>query len=197
MNQSRLDSIKQDCARLLIQFSNGYWDSRLRGTSKENQNYLDNLRVNYLFGIIKESYLVAEVVYVGDTVIPDNEIETVFDKLWHYSGIYSDVDLSDYTDITPDNGEGGAVEDGGSTIDTDTYRSGNMAVVVGSNPVTFIKDGVASPLSSNDYTVVAYVKTPGGYQQNNLQISTLTAGGFVVEDILEAGTLYYQATLNT
>lgn len=197
MNSTRLANIKEDCARILVQWGNGYWNARLAGAPNVEKIGDDMLRIHYLYNVIKNSFLSGSSVCVGDAVLADNTVETILGKIWHYNGKYADVDLSDYTAITPDDGDGGACDPTDPTVDTDHYRAGNLAVTAGANPVTFIKDGVASPLASTDYTVEAYVIAASGQRQNNVVITTQTAGGFVASDVLKAGTLYYTALLNT
>jgi len=197
MNSTRLQDIKQDCARIVIQYSNGYCNARMSGTRDENDIHNDLLRVHYLYSIIKNCFLSGTDVYVGDTIIADNIVETILGKIWHYNGVYADVAMSDYAAITPDDGDGGATDPCTPTQDSDHYRSGNLAATIGANVVTFIKDGVASPLASSDYTVDAWVIANSGQKQTNLVLTTRTAGGFVASNVLKAGTLYYVATLNT
>jgi hypothetical protein len=124
-------------------------------------------------------------------------VKTVFEKIQHYNGIYSSVDLIGYTEITPDDGDGGSTETGGGTTDPDHYRAGSLPVVAGANAVTFLKDGVPSPLASADYILDAYVIAASGQMQNNVVPTSKTAGGFVASDVLKAGTLYYTARLIT
>lgn len=195
MNSTRLRDIKEEAARVLIQYSNGYLDARFRGAANEKQIFNHMKRLHYLWSIIRNTYLSGTDVYVGDAIIADNVVETVYEKIQHYNGIYANVDLSDYTDVTPDDGDGGSETGDGTT--TDHWRAGNLAVVAGANAVTLLKDGVPSPLPSSDYTINAYVITLGGQRQDNLQITTQTAGGFVASDVLKAGTLFYTALLNT
>ena len=201
MNSTRLADIKQDCARIMVQWGNGYLDSILRGTPKENEIFNDTMRVHYLYGIIKELYLSGTDVCIGDVVLADNAVEAVFDKIWHYNGVSYGIDfnadLSDFDAIVPDDGDGGTVDPTTPTTDSDHYRVGELPVTVGTNAVTFFKDGVAAPFPSTDYIVIAWVETHTGYRQSNLQPSTYTAGGFIVTDVLEAGILKYQAILNS
>jgi len=200
MNSTRLRDIKEEAARVLIQYSNGYLDARFRGSANEKQVFNNMKRMHYLWSIIRSAFLSDTDVYVGDTIMADNDFETVYEKLQHYNGIYSNVDLSVYSDITPDDGDGGSDDGdsgGGSTTSTDHWRAGNLPVVAGANAVTFLVGGVPSPLASADYTINAYVITSGGQRQDNLQITTQTAGGFVASDVLKAGTLFYTAILNT
>lgn len=106
--------------------------------------------------------------------------------------------------IVPDDGTGnsdtGVGGDSGGTIvyeSTINLRAGSQGVTVGTNVVTFFLNGVATPLEDNDYILDAYVVTVSGRQQRNLVVSQQLAGGFVVTDILEAGTIWYQAIPRT
>lgn len=197
MIQAYLDSIKEKAAEIAIQYTNGKLNARLNGEKDAQLIANHSMRVIYLWGVIEYAYLVGTTLYIGGTAVSDTYLRDTFNKLWHFNGIYSAVDLSDYTTIVADDGDGGAVDPANPTVTTDHYRSGNMIVTVGANPVTFIKDGVASPLASNDYTVDAWAISNSGFKQNNVVVGSLVAAGFTAEDILEAGTLYYIATLNT
>ena len=106
--------------------------------------------------------------------------------------------------ITPDDGDDGSDGDGedGDPGDDNTtiiinnttleYRAGQLPVVPGTAVVTFIEDGVASPLPDADYILEVYVLSTNGRMQRNL-VYTRYAAGFTVMDILEAGILYYTA----
>lgn len=193
---SRLDDIKTDSANVLIQYTNGYVYSRLKGTGEEQDLFNDLMRLHYLYAIVDGAYESGVDTYIGDTITED--IEEVYTKIHHYNGLFIDTDLSEFDEIVPDDGDGGSCSgSSGDTQSDDHYRAGNLAVVAGANAVTFIKDGVPSPLASSDYTINAYVMNTSGQRQDNLVITTQTAGGFVASDVLKAGTLYYQATLNT
>ena len=196
MNATQLDNIKSRSAEALIQFSNGHVDSRLQGTKELQQNFKDCLKLHYLYGIIKEARLVGSDVYVGSQLLADADFAEAYFKLWHYNGIYASVDLSVYTDITPDSG-GGDSESGGTVLTNDTYRSGANAVSIGAATVTFMVDGVASPLPSTDYELTVYVRTASGYEQRNLGTTTKFTSGFTVTNILEAGTLIYFAVMDS
>lgn len=196
MNSQQLDNIKSRSAEILIQFTNGNIDSRLRGTSKIQQNFDDCLRLHYLYGIIDEARLVGSDIYVGSKQLTDVDFAEAYHKLWHYNGIYSAIDLSVYTDITPDSGDGDS-EPGGSVLSNDTYRSGQVTVLAGAATVTFMVDGVATPLASTDYTVDVYVRTASGYEQRNLGNVVKFTTGFTVDDILEGGTLVYLAIMDS
>lgn len=92
-------------------------------------------------------------------------------------------------------GEDGDPGDGGTTIIINTtleYRAGQVNVVPGVAVVTFIEDGVASPLPDADYILDAYVLSNNGRMQRNL-VYTRYASGFTVQDILETGVLHYVA----
>jgi hypothetical protein len=155
------------------------------------------MRVVYLAGIIDYVYLVGTTPYLGGTAITDTDVLEASQKLWHYSGRFRDIDLESYSQVTADDGDGGATDPSDPSQGSDHYRSGSVPVVAGANPVTFIKNGVASPLPSADYTVEAWVIASSGQRQSELVITTKTAGGFVANDVIKAGTLNYIATLNT
>lgn len=196
MIQAYLDNIKEVAAEVAVKYTNGRQNAVFNGTMDVRKLTDESMRVIYLWGVINYTYLVGEIPYLGDTAVTDAYILKTSQKLWHYNGVFSSIDLTDYTTIVPDDGEGGACV-GGVSETTDHYRSGSLSVSVGANAVTFIKNGVASPLASSDYTVEVWVLTESGYKQNNVVVTTQTAGGFVASDVLEVGTLYYIATLNT
>lgn len=193
MLQRQLDILKEKSAEIVIQYTNGLLDARLRGTIEYQDAYLHTMRLMYLWGVMKNSFLVGGVLYVGDTILSGTDLEGVYHKIWHYNGIYDGVDLSDYTAITPDDGDGGTDEGdgGGGGSSTDHYRSNDVVSIVGTNVVTF-----SSPLPSVDYTVTVYNTGASGYLQKNLVVSTKTANGFVCGDVLEAGILTYFAVID-
>lgn len=196
MISATLDSMKESAARIMREYTNGWLNARLAGAKNTIALGNDCMRVVYLAGVIDYTYLVGEVPYLGGTATTDEEILAASQKLWHYSGRFRDIDLEGYSQIVPDDGDSGAC-DGSTGTTEDHYRSANLPVVAGANAVTFIKDGIASPLPSAAYTVEAWVIASSGQRQSELVITTQTAGGFVASDVIRAGTLYYIATLNT
>ena len=120
-----------------------------------------------------------------------------------------DVTIPVTPDVTSDDGsgdsntgEGGDTPTGNTTTYTTTInlRAGSQAVSIGANVITFFVNGVATPFGSDvgaDYILDAYVMTNSGRKQSNLVVSQYLASGFVVDDILEAGVLYYQAIPRT
>jgi hypothetical protein len=197
MIQAVLDNMKEKAAEIAIQYTNGYLNSRLEGAVNVEELANHSARVIYLWGIMNYVYLVSEVPYIGGTAVTDEYILETSQKLWHYNGYFADVSLSDYATIVPDDGNEGDCSGGGDSQTEDHYRSGNMIVGIGANPVTFIKNGVAAPFEDNDYTVQAWAISNSGYRQNNVVVTAQVAAGFTANDILEAGTLYYIATVNT
>lgn len=196
MNSTRLQDIKEESARVVVQYSNGYMDAIYRGAANDGDILNQKKRLHYLYSIIRECFLTGTDVYIGDTVLADNIVETIYTKIQHYSGIYSDVDLSEYTDVTEDDGNEGS-KPCTPVVTDDHYRSATVNVTSGTNIITFIKNGVPTPFESNDYTVVMWVTLTDGSIQRNLVPTSRTASGFVVSDVLGAGVLEYQATLNT
>lgn len=199
MIQAYLDNIKEDAYRVLIEYTNKRVESSLTGDKLYNSLFNDSKRLHYLVSIIDYLYLINETPYLGGGAVSESYVKSVVDKVQHYSGIYSGVDLEEsvYETVTEDDGDGSSCS--GSVVITtdDHYRSGSVAVTAGTNIVTFVKDGVVSPLPSSDYTAVVWVTLTDGSIQRNLVPTTKTAGGFVVSDVLASGTLEYQATLNT
>lgn len=201
MNSTRLEDIKQEAARILINWGNGRVKSQLRGEPEYNDWFDKSKVTNYLYGIIDNVFLSGSTAYTGDTAIADGTLETVLEKLWHYS--VEAVDLSIFTTNTDDNGsieeddgEGGACS-GDTSTDNDHYRVGEQVCSIGVNVVTFYKDGVVSPFTTTDYIVIAWVEGYNGQRQSNLVPTTYTKGGFVVENVLVDGILKYQAILNS
>lgn len=192
MTQGQLDIFKENAAQILIQYSNGYLNSIFKGTGENLFN--DCVRLHYLCGIMDEAYLSGGNLYVGDTLL--DSIGDVYHKIWHYN-VTNDVDLTDFAAIVPDNGDGGAVENNGTVVVDNDQRVGELSVGVGANVVTFYVGGVATPFPNTNYQVDAWLITNSGYMQRQVVVSNKLANGFTVEDILEAGVLHYQATLNT
>ena len=194
---TKFEYIKENCASVLVQYSNGLVDAMFNGTD-EISDILDHcLRLHYLWGVLSEIRESGGLLYVGDTELSGASLASLNGKIWHYNGIFSDVDLSDYTTVVTDDGDSGTCVPGTDSTTDDHYRAGEVAVSAGSGTVTFIKNGVASPLASSNYRLTVYVKTASGYEQRNIVVSAKYASGFVYDDVLEAGTLNYVAELDT
>lgn len=73
---------------------------------------------------------------------------------------------------------------------SDRTRVNNVAVVVGSNAITF-----ATALASTSYDVMAFVVGSDNSIQVLGQPGTKLTTGFTYSDIQFAGTLYYTATI--
>jgi len=196
MIQGVLDNIKQKASEILIEYTNGMVGAMLNGYRTFKSVADGSKRIVYLHGIVDNSYLVGDVVYVGGTAVSDDYINEVFHKMWSYNGVFSSVSLSDYDTVVPDDGEGGSVEVP-SVPSSDDYRAGTETVSVGNALVTFKVGGVYSPLPSADYVVNAYVISVSGFRQDIVTITNKNDFGFVAEGILEEGTLYYTATIIT
>lgn len=192
---SRLENLVEEAANIVVRFTNERVAAALNGSPKYQSLANDSMRVNFLFGALDAVYESGGDWYIGGTEVSDAYVQEIYQKIWHYNIAFK-ADLTDFTEVVPDDGEGGVCI-ANPTVTDDHYRSGNIPVVVGANPVTFIKNGVAAPFSENDYTVQAWAMSNSGYRQNNVVVVGMTAGGFIANDILEAGTLYYIATLNT
>lgn len=118
-----------------------------------------------------------------------------------------DVTIPVIPDVTSDDGsgdsntgEGGDAPSGSTVTYNLSLRAGSQAVSIGANVITFYVNGVATPFESEvgaDYILDSYVLTNSGRKQSNLVVSQYLASGFVVDDILEAGVLYYQAIPRT
>jgi hypothetical protein len=197
MIQAVLDNIKEVSASIGILYTNRSLNAKLTGSGKVQELSDNSMRAIYLWGVINYTYLVDEVPYIGGTAVTDAMILEASQKLYHYNSQSDIVDLSDYSEIVPDDGDGGVVVETPTPETSDHYRSGSMSVVIGANPVTFLVGGVPTPFTSNDYTVQAWVISNSGFRQNNLVIVSQVASGFTANDILEGGTLHYIATLNT
>lgn len=198
MIQAYLDSIKEDSARILREYTNTKLYYSLTGNIGFQKAYNDAMRCVYLAGVIDSIYLIGTTPYIGDSEIEESYITDTVGKIWHYSGMSETIDLTPFSTVVPDDGGSGSEEGDDDTPQSqDHYRSGSLPVVIGANPVTFIKNGIPSPLASSDYTVEAWVIASTGQRQSNLVITGQVAGGFIASDVLKAGTLYYIATLNT
>lgn len=186
MTQAYLDWLKEISAQIAIQYTNGHVYSRLRGTGEEGDIFDHCLRVHWLLGAIKEAHLVSGVLKIGSETLDDADLTTIYHKLWHYNGIYADIDLTEFSDIVPDDGDEPGDDPTIIVVTEDHYRADTVLVSSGVNTVTF-----SSPLPSTDYRIVVYVDCISGYQQRNLVVGTKTANGFTVTDVLEPGVLTY------
>lgn len=197
MIQAYLDGIREAAAEIAIQYTNGRIEAAFTGNGDYNDIFNDSMRVHYLLGAIDSVYLVADVPYIGGTAVTDSYVKSLSNKIWHYNGVFRDVNLEDYDAIVPDDGDGGSVDSVGAVVVDNDMRIGELAVGVGANVVTFYLGGVPTPFPNTSYQVDAWLITNSGYMQRQVVVSNKLANGFTVEDILEAGVLHYQATLNT
>lgn len=194
---TKFEYIEETCANVLVEYSNGFVNAMLNGTDQISNIFEHCLRLHYLWATLSEVRESGSTLYIGDTVLSGADLAIVNGKIWHYSGIFSDVDLTSYDEVVVDDGDSGATG-GGTTVTTpDHYRAGEVAVSAGSGTVTFIKNGVASPLANSNYRLTVYVKTSSGYEQRNIVVSAKYASGFVYDDVLQAGILNYVAELDT
>ena len=194
MIQAVLDNYTEKAAEIAVQYTNGKESGYLTGARDIADIENQSMRVVYLWGVINHAYLTGTTPYIGGTAITDAYLNETMHKLWHYNGVYEDVDLSSYSEITPDDGDGGAeTPDAGTPADN--MRVGTESVTTGPASVTFEVNGYASPLDSANYVVSAWVISNTGYRQDIVDISGQTAAGFTANNIIAAGTLYYIATL--
>ena len=198
MTQEELDILTENAAQVLVQYDNGMLDSLLQGTGEFRKIFNNAVYLHYLYGALKGITLTSGVPYIGSAVLSGSDVEQIYHKIWHYNGQYASVDLSNYTDITADDGGGGSSSsESSSSTSSDNVRAGHQASSVGTNIVTFTVDGIVSPLASADYVISAWNLTSTGYKQVNLNVTTQIAGGFVIDNVITAGTLYYVCTLET
>lgn len=191
MNQAQLDNIKEAAAQVVMSYTNGYLDMRLSGKPQERDTFEHCLRLHYLYGILDEARIVGTDVYCGDTKVSGSLIEGAYHKIEHYHGILS-ADLSAYSDITADDGDTGSTAPSETVVtSSDHYRAGSVSVVAGSNVVSF-----SSELASANYQVTIRVVFTDGTEQRNVVPSSQFRTGFVVDDVLQSGTLHYTAILN-
>lgn len=187
-----MNNIKEEAALINIEYTGGRQYSMQQGTKDYNDIFNQCMRVAYLSAAIDEAYEVDGVTYIGDTVV---DLGQYYHKLWHYRGQFDIADADKQTAIIEDDGNSGS-EESIPTSD-DAYRAGEVVVGAGGAIITFMRNGVPSPLANADYQVDVRVAAYSGYEQRNVVISTKFASGFVVEDVLEAGILHYTAHLNT
>ena len=165
MIQAYLDSIKEAAAEIAIQYTNGRINAVFTGNGEYNETFNNSMRLHYLLGAIDSVYLVGGVPYIGSTAVTDAYVKELSNKVWHYNGIYRSVELDDYAVITPDNGDGGSIENGGTTVVDNNQRVGELTVGVGANVITFYVNGVATPFPNTNYQVDAWLITNSGYMQ--------------------------------
>ena len=195
MIQAVLDNYKEKAAEIAVQYTNGKESAFLTGSRDLVDIENNSMRVVYLWGVINNTYLVSTTPYLGGSATTDAYINETMHKLWHYNGFHQDIDLSGYSTIVPDAGDGGS--GGGGSVATDNIRAGTETAGTGSVSVVFEVDGSASPLASASYIVSAWVISNTGYRQDIVSVSGQTAAGFTANGVVEAGTLYYVATLIT
>lgn len=187
-----MNNIKEEAALINIEYTGGRQYSMQQGTKDYNDIFNHCMRVSYLSAAIDEARDVDGVTYIGDTIV---DLGQYYHKLWHYRGQFDIADGDKQADIIDDDGEGGSEET--TTVVDDHYRAGSVAVGAGGAIITFMRNGVPSPLANANYQVDIRVVGYSGYEQRNVVPSTQFSSGFVVEDILEAGILHYTAHLDT
>ena len=188
LSQAQLDSITKEASEIVVSYGDGRVKSSIVGDANR-ELIIDNLYgAHYLLGVIHPSFLSNGDLYIGDSEITDNYLFDTLNKLRRYKGIYS-VDYS----TLPEPGTPGTPTPPSPSDPVEILRAGSAPVIVGGNNIVF-----TSPLSTNDYTVMAYViSTVGGYRQDSLGITSLQTSGFIVSDVIKEGTLHYQAIINT
>ena len=198
MNSARLDVIKAHCARTTIEWGNGVLDSIFSFNGGFQKWFQECHRIHYLMGIVENCWWDDDnsVVMCGDATYDEANLLAVLGKIEHYHGMFEDIDLSRYVkpivvDPDPDPIDPFIVTPPiVIVVGADHYRAQTVDCVVGVNNVTF-----TTPLASADYELDATVIATNGMLQHNLIVTSRTATGFTVGDVLRAGRLSYFAVI--
>jgi hypothetical protein len=173
----------KEAATILTDNLDGFALYSATGDSRVSGVVSDLILIDYLYGIVDINERLKDAQKTQIT--SDIELQSAMDKLRYFSNRFT----IDYADI-PAGGTGGITPPPVVPI-TDIVRAGNVPVVAGTNNIAF-----SSALDTTDYTIDAYIIFGDQSRQNNPVISTQSKSGFVVTDVLQDGTLYYQVVVN-
>lgn len=187
LSQDQLDAYTKEASGIVISYGDGRVQASLVGDSKRKSIIQNLYGAHYLNGVIQSAFLSGGTLFIGSGEITDTYLFETLNKLREYKGIYN----IDY-DTLPQPGTPGTPTPPSPSEPTEILRAGSVPVIAGGNNIVF-----TSALSTDQYTVMAYVITGAGARQDSLGISSLQTTGFIVSDVLVAGTLYYQAILDT
>ena len=198
MNQARLDVIKAQAAKTTIEWGNGVMDSIFSFNGGFQKYFAECHRIHYLYGIINECYWDGGLM-MGGQAFDAADVYSAFHKIEHYRGFFESIDLGvkydepDPDDPNPDPDDpycNPTTDPDIIIVGDDHYRAQSVPCVVGLNNITFSR-----PLSSADYELDVFVIATNGMMQHNLIVTSRTASGFTVSDVLRAGTLSYFAVI--
>jgi hypothetical protein len=182
-----LDAYTREASEITVAYGDGHMQASLTGDSNLN-NIVNNLQsIHYLDGVIQSAFLSGETLFIGSGEITDTYLFNTMNKLREYKGVY----IVDYDDL-PTAGTPGTPTPPAPSTPTELLRVGSVPVVVGANSIVF-----TSPLNTADYTVEAWViATVGGARQSNVVVVSEQKSGFIANDVLKVGELFYQAIVN-
>lgn len=183
-----LNQLNQEATAVLTRYGSMFIKGMYYGADNLRQLYTDLLNLHVLCGYMSELFY--DGAYkLGLTTRDEAEVQKVRAMIQFYNG-REEYDVSS----TPDFG-------GGSVIPTEeialTYRAGQKASTVGSNTVLFYVNASLAPFDTANYIIHCWNIGTDGSMQNNVAITQKTAAGFTASDIMDAGTLYYEAVLIT
>lgn len=184
-----LNDINQEATKVLIRYSSQLIKASFFGADNLRSLYTDNLNLHCLCGYINSLTYDEGGYYMGITNVPDQEVNYVRSMIQFYNN-REEYDVSDAP----------AYETGITTPTEDivlNYRAGSQVVTAGSNTVVFKVNNVSTPFATDQYIVHAWNIGADGSMQNNVVITNKVAAGFTASDIMDAGTLYYEAVLIT
>jgi hypothetical protein len=196
MNEATLNVIKADCARTTIEWGNGVLDAIFSFNGGFQKWFQECHRIHYLMGIVDNCDIVGGSLMCGNAVYSEANLIEILGKIEHYHGMFEDVDLSKY--YAPDDTDPNPTPVPPFVVPTpvvvpssaDHYRAQTVDCVVGVNNVTF-----TTPLATADYELDATVIATNGMLQHNLIVTSRTANGFTVGDVIRAGRLSYFAVI--
>lgn len=182
-----LNQLNQEATAVLIRYGSQFIKAAYFGADNLRSLYTDLLNLHVLCGYINSLWY--DGAYkLGLTTREESEVQRVRSMIQYYNG-REEYDVSS----SPDYGTGGE-----TPVDIAlSYRAGTKASVVGSNDILFYVNSELAPFSTSNYIIHCWNVGHDGSVQNNVVITTKTADGFTASDVLDAGTLYYEAILVT
>jgi len=189
VNDININELNQEVTLVLNDFSSQGVRAAFLGYDNYRSLYIDLLNLHCLCGYVSSLSHYNYAYYLGLTFIPEDNVHYVRSMVQYYANreVYDVSTAPDYStgSITP-------VAD-----IVLNYRAGSSLVAEGSNTILFKVDNINTPFATAAYIVHAWAIGNDGSMQNNLVLTNKVAAGFTASDVMDAGTLYYEAVLIT
>lgn len=183
-----LNALNQEVTTVLNSFSSQGIKAAFLGHDNYRALYTDLLNLHCLCGYVS-ALTYNNGYYLGATAVSDASVNYVRAMVQYYAN----REMYDVSGA-PVYGTGPTTPAADIVLN---YRAGSVVVTEGSNVVLFKVDNVNTPFATADYIVHAWSIGNDGSMQNNLVLTNKVAAGFTASDVMDAGTLYYEAVLIT